>query len=297
MASEETKRGYFDPEVLAKVGGLFLRARWVVEGLMSGIHRSRSHGYSMEFEEHREYSPGDEIRRIDWKALGKFDRFFVKEYEDETNLRAYVLLDCSASMDYGSGGFTKFQYAATLAACLAYLILRQQDAVGLVTFAGEVKRFVPPRAKISHMREILDELEARQPEGKTSIGTVLPEIAGKITRRGMVILISDLLDEPEQTIQALKYFRLKGNDVMVFHVLEQKELEFPFDGNLRFEDMEEDLRVTADPKAIQQEYLKVVQEFMDRYKDSCQKNSIDYLLLSTSTQLEKALVGYLNWRG
>jgi uncharacterized protein (DUF58 family) len=296
MANGE--KGYFDPTVLAGISNLYLRARWVVEGIMSGIHRSRSKGFSVEFEEHREYSPGDEIRRIDWKALGKFDRYFIKEYEDETNLRAYLLLDTSASMDYSSDGITKFDYSCTLTASLAYLILKQQDAAGLVTFSDQIESFIPPKAKRGYLMEILRALEHRGPSGETNVGRILEEIAGKMRRRGMVILVSDLLDEPEQILKGLRLFRFKGNDVIVFHVLDSAELELPFDGNILFEDLEEaNLKVTADARAIQAVYRKVVQEFVEHIRKECHDNAIDYQLLSTSTPLDHALVSYLSWRG
>lgn len=296
MANES--KNYFDPAVLAGISNLYLRARWVVEGIMSGIHRSRSKGFSVEFEEHREYSPGDEIRRIDWKALGKFDRYFIKEYEDETNLRAYLLLDASASMDYTSNGITKFDYGCTLTAALAYLILKQQDAAGLVTFSNRIEAFVPPMAKRNYLTEILRALENRGPAGETNVGKILEEIAGKIKRRGMVILVSDLLDEPERILQGLRLFRFKGNDVIVFHLMDDAELELPFDGNILFEDLEQsDLKVTADPRTIRAVYRKVVGEFVDEMRQQCHDNAIDYQLLPTSTPLDHALVSYLSWRG
>ncbi|HEX6176455.1 MAG TPA: DUF58 domain-containing protein, partial [Candidatus Binatia bacterium] len=198
------QKKYFDPKVLAGISNLSLRARWVVEGIMSGIHRSRSKGFSVEFEEHREYSPGDEIRRIDWKALGKFDRYFIKEYEDETNLRAYLLLDTSASMDYSSDGISKFDYGCTLTASLAYLILRQQDAAGLVTFSNRIENFIPPRAKRDYLTQIVHALENQRPGGETNVGRILEEIAGQVKRRGIVILVSDLLDEPAQILKGLR---------------------------------------------------------------------------------------------
>jgi len=291
------ERSYFDPFVLARLSNLYLKARWVVEGVMSGIHRSRSKGFSVEFEEHREYSPGDEIRRIDWKALGKFDRYFIKETEDETNLRAYLLLDTSASMDYSSDGISKFEYGSILTASLAYLILQQQDAAGLVTFSNRVESFIPPRAKRGYLMEILHHLEAGRPSGETDVGKILQEIAGKMNRRGLVILVSDLLDEPEEILKGLRLFRFKGNDVIVFHLLDPAELELPFDGNILFEDMEQvDLRVTADPQAIRKVYRKVVDEFIDHVRKECRDNSIDYQLLSTATPLDRALVSYLSWR-
>ena len=290
-------KNYFDPKVLAGIANLGLRARWVVEGLMSGVHRSRSKGFSVEFEEHREYSPGDEIRRIDWKALGKFDRYFIKEYEDETNLRAYLILDASASMDYGSNGVTKFDYACTLTASLAYLILKQQDAAGIVTFSDRIEAFIPPKAKRDYLIQILRALEGRAPAGETNVGKILEDIGGQIKRRGLVVLISDLLDEPEQILKGLRLFRFKGNDVIVFHLLDQAELDLPFDGNILFEDLEAtNLRVTADPRSIRDTYRAVVQEFISEMRKKCHDDSIDYQLISTSTPLDKALASYLSWR-
>lgn len=290
-------KNYFDPKVLAGISNLYLRARWVVEGTMSGIHRSRSKGFSVEFEEHREYSPGDEIRRIDWKALGKFDRYFIKEYEDETNLRAHLLLDSSASMDYASDGVTKFDYGCTLTASLAYLILRQQDAAGLVTFSDRIEAFIPPRSKRDYLTQILHALESRRPAGETNVGKILQEIAGKVTRRGVVILVSDLLDEPAEIIKGLRLFRFKGNDVIVFHLLDQAELDLPFEGNILFEDLEAaNLNVIADPRAIRQTYRQVVEEFTSHMRKECHDSSIDYQLISTSTPLDRALASYLSWR-
>ena len=295
---ENDLKNYFDPLVLARLSNLYLKSRWVVEGIMSGIHRSRSKGFSVEFEQHREYSPGDEIRRIDWKALGKFDRYFIKETEDETNLRAYLILDVSASMDYSSNGITKFAYGCILAASLAHVIIKQQDAAGLVTFSDRIESFIPPRAQRGYLMEILRALEGITPSGETSVGKILQEVAGKMNRRGLVILISDLLDEPESILEGLHLFRFKGNDVIVFHLLDSAELELPFEGNILFEDMEQvDLKVTADPKAIHRVYLKVVEEFIERIRIDCQERSIDYQLLSTATPLDHALVSYLSWRG
>jgi uncharacterized protein (DUF58 family) len=291
-------KNYFDPKVLAGISNLALRARWVVEGLMSGIHRSRAKGFSVEFEEHREYSPGDEIRRIDWKALGKFDRYFIKEYEDETNLRAYLLLDASASMNYASDGITKFDYGCTLTASLAYLILKQQDAAGLVTFSDRVESFIPPRAKRDYLTQILGALEKRGAAGETNVGKILEDIAGQVKRRGLIVLVSDLLDEPESILNGLRQFRFRGNDVIVFHLLDQAELELPFDGNILFEDLEAaNLQVIADPRAIRTTYKQVVQEFINDMRKQCRDNTIDYQIISTATPLDQALASYLSWRG
>jgi uncharacterized protein (DUF58 family) len=290
-------KNYFDPKVLAGISNLALRARWVVEGLLSGVHKSRAKGFSVEFEEHREYAPGDEIRRIDWKAFGKFDRYFIKEYEDETNLRAYLLLDGSASMNYASDGITKFDYGCTLTASLAYLILKQQDAAGVVTFSNRIESFVPPRAKRDYLMQILHALENRGPAGETNVGKILDELAGQIKRRGLIILVSDLLDEPEQVIKGLRQFRFKGNDVIVFHLLDPAEMELPFEGNVLFEDLEAaNLEVITDPRAIRATYQQVVREFITEMRKQCHDNAIDYQLISTATPLDQALASYLSWR-
>jgi uncharacterized protein (DUF58 family) len=290
-------KNYFDPKVLAGISNLALRARWVVEGLMSGVHKSRAKGFSVEFEEHREYAPGDEIRRIDWKAFGKFDRYFIKEYEDETNLRAYLLLDGSASMNYASDGISKFDYGCTLTASLAYLILKQQDAAGVVTFSNRIESFVPPRAKRDYLMQILHALENHGPAGETNVGKILDELAGQIKRRGLIILVSDLLDEPEQVLKGLRQFRFKGNDVIVFHLLDPAEMELPFEGNILFEDLEAaNLEVIADPRAIRATYKQVVQEFITDMRKQCHDNAIDYQLISTATPLDQALASYLSWR-
>lgn len=290
-------KNYFDPKVLAGISNLALRARWVVEGMLSGVHKSRAKGFSVEFEEHREYTPGDEIRRIDWKAFGKFDRYFIKEYEDETNLRAYLLLDGSASMDYASDGITKFDYGCTLTASLAYLILKQQDAAGVVTFSNRIESFVPPRAKRDYLLQILHALENRGPAGETNVGKILDELAGQIKRRGLIILVSDLLDEPEPILKGLRQFRFKGNDVIVFHLLDPAEMELPFDGNILFEDLETaNLEVIADPRAIRATYKQVVQEFITEMRKQCHDSAIDYQLISTATPLDQALASYLSWR-
>ncbi len=290
----ETRRHYFDPLVLAKISTLTLRARYVVEGLLSGLHESPYRGYSVEFAEHREYAPGDEIRRIDWKAYGKFDRYFVKEYEEETNLRAYLLLDASASMNYGSQGLTKFDYGCYLAASLAYLLLRQGDYVGLATFGDQVQRYIPPRSGLKHMQALSSQMEATRPQGETHLDQVLREIAGKITRRGMIMVISDLFDASERVMRALKYFRHRRHEVMVFHLLDDNELRFPFDRLTVFEDLEDPtLRVLSEPRSIREAYLQQLQAFLDDYRQACRRERIDYNLFDTTTPLDVALTRYL----
>jgi uncharacterized protein (DUF58 family) len=294
MATPARHQNYFDPLVLAKIANMSLRARHVVEGLLSGLHQSPYRGYSVEFAEHREYAPGDEIRRIDWKAYGKFDRYFVKEYEEETNLRAYLLLDASASMDYGSEGIRKFDYGCYLAVSLAYLMLRQGDDVGLITFGAQVQRYIPPRSGLKHLQALTSLLEATQPQGETRLEQVLREVAGKIKKRGMIIVMSDLFDAPEMVLRTLKYFRHRRNEVMVFHLLDKNELEFPFERLTMFEDIEDATsRLLADPRAIREAYLQQLQGFIEDYRRSCRRERIDYNLFPTTTPLDVALTRYL----
>jgi uncharacterized protein (DUF58 family) len=287
---------HFDPRVLAKLKNLYLRARFVVDGVMVGIHPSLAKGFSSEFEGHREYSQGDDIRHIDWKAYGKFDRYYLKEYREATNLRAFLLLDSSSSMTYGTDGWSKFDYGSTLAASLAYLMLKQQDAVGMITFSTRIEKIIPPKATHGHLFAILKELEERRPDGKTASGPVLQELAGSLKRRGLILFISDLLDEPEEVLRGLKQLRSKGNDVMVFHVLDRDELEFPFDKPTLFQDLEEDLKLLTDPHAVRSAYLKTLNSLIEIYKKSCASNLIDYSLFDTSVGLDRALTRYLAWR-
>jgi uncharacterized protein (DUF58 family) len=287
---------YFEPRVLAKLKNLYLRARFVVDGVMVGLHPSRAKGFSSEFEQHREYSQGDDVRRVNWKAYGKFDRYFIKEYREATNLKAYILLDTSSSMSYAADGWSKFDYGATLAASLAYLMLKQQDAVGLITFSDKVEKTFPPKAIHEYLFAILKGLENGRPTGKTRTGSVLQEVAGSLRRRGLVILISDLLDEPAEVLKGLKQIRSRGNDVMVFHLLDKDELEFPFEESSLFLDMEEDLRLLADPSAVRAAYLKNLNGLIETYRRSCASHLIDYSLWDTSVGLDRALVRYLSWR-
>jgi uncharacterized protein (DUF58 family) len=287
---------YFDPKVLTGLKNLYLRARFVVDGVMVGIHPSHAKGLSSEFEEHRGYSQGDDIRHIDWKAYAKFDRYFIKEYREATNLKAYIAMDSSSSMGYASDGWSKFDYGSTLAASLAYLMLKQQDSVGLMTFSNRIEKMIPPKATHDHLFTILKELEDRRPQGETSAASVLQEIAVSLKRRGMIILISDLLDKQEEVIRGLKQLRSRGNDIMVFHLLDSDELQFPFKEPSLFQDMEEDLKLLTDPHAIRSAYLGTIQSLIHTYREACASYLIDYSLFDTSVGLDRALVRYLTWR-
>jgi uncharacterized protein (DUF58 family) len=291
------KPNYFDPLTLSKLSTLLLRARYVVEGLISGLHTSPYKGFSVEFSEHRQYAPGDEIRHIDWKAYAKFDRYYIKEYEEETNLRCYLLVDASASMNYRSNGVSKFDYACYLAAALAYIMLNQQDLVGLVTFSDRIRRQLPPRSSPGHLRAVLDGLEQTRPGGDTDLGRTLHHIASQLKRRGLVIVLSDLLDEPMEVMQGLRHLRYQKHEVLVFHVLDHDELTFPFTQLTQFEDLEDETRVIADPRAIAADYQAQIQQFIKDYETMCRRQSIDYTLFNTRTPLDKGLLKYLAGRG
>jgi uncharacterized protein (DUF58 family) len=291
------KPNYFDPLTLSKVSSLLLRARYVVEGLISGLHTSPYKGFSVEFSEHRQYAPGDEIRHIDWKAYAKFDRYYIKEYEEETNLRCYLLVDASASMNYRSNGVSKFDYACYLAAALAYIMLNQQDLVGLVTFSDGIRRQLPPRSSPGHLRAVIDSLEQTGPSGDTDLGRTLHHIASQLKRRGLVILLSDLLDEPTEVLQGLRHLRYQKHEVLVFHLLDHDEIAFPFTQLTQFEDLEDETRVITDPRAIAADYQEQIQEFIKDYETMCRRQSIDYTLFNTRTPLDKGLLKYLAWRG
>lgn len=287
---------YFDPKVLAGVKTLSLRARLVVDGVMVGIHNSRAKGLSSEFEEHRGYTAGDDTRHIDWKAYAKFDRYFIKEYRETMNLQAYIVLDCSASMDYASDGVSKFDYASTLAASLAHLMLMQLDAVGVITFTDKIEMMIPPKASHDHLFAILNALEGTHPRGATAAAAVLQDLAASLKRRGLIILISDLLDEPQGITKGLRQLRSKGSEVIVFHLLNRDELQFPFKEPSVFQDMEEELKLFADPQVIRSAYLETLASLITEYRHACASHRIDYALFDTSVGLDQTLVRYLTWR-
>jgi uncharacterized protein (DUF58 family) len=296
MIAPDEARRFLDPEVVARLSRMDIKARLVVEGFVAGLHKSPYRGFSVEFAEHRQYMPGDSLRHVDWKVYAKSDKFYVKEYEEETNLRAYILLDSSGSMGYGSGPVTKFTYSAQLAAALAYLMLRQRDSVGLILFDDKIRGHIAPRAAPTHLHRLLQELEGARPSARTDVGGALRLLTERIRRRGLVILLSDLMDEPEKVLTALRYFRHKKHEVVVFHVLDPKELRFDFDRESRFEDMEKDDHVTAQPWRIQREYVREIGRWRDNYRKVCRENRIDYTLVDTGTPYDAALFAYLGKR-
>jgi uncharacterized protein (DUF58 family) len=287
---------YSDPEVLARVAGLMLRARRVVEGTVSGLHRSPFHGFNVEFAEYREYSPGDDLRQLDWRVLGRTDRFYIKQYEEESNLRAMLVLDASASMRYGSGAMTKFDYAATLAATLATLLVDQQDPVGLALFDSQERMILQPAATQSQLAHIIGQLESAKPDRQTDLGAVLKALGGKLRKRGMVIIISDLLTDLDSFYDGLARLQYLGNEVLVFQVLDKDELDLPFNDLVLFRDIEGQEELFAEPWAFRKAYCKAMETFVAEVKDTCGCRGIDHLLLRTDDDLALGLSHYLHRR-
>lgn len=281
------------PEVLSRLGNLTLRARTVVEGFIAGLHQSPYHGFSVEFSEHRPYAPGDEIRLLDWKVYGRTDRFVVKQFQEETNLKAYLVVDASASMGFASNSFSKLDYAKHLAAALAYLMLRQRDAVGLLTFDERPRKYLPPRSVMTYLNPILTELERLEPGGRTRLGPVLHELAERIRRRGLVVILSDLFDEPAEVMAGLRHFRHDHHEVIVFHILDPLERNLDLSGNFLFEDLETRQRLGTQTTHLRAAYGKRVREFIESLRRQCREHFVDYVLLDTSEPFDKALFEYL----
>ena len=288
---------YFDPLILSKLSNMLLRARFVVEGFFTGLHKSPYHGSSIEFKEHRAYTKGDETRYIDWKFYGRTDRYFIKQFEEETNLRGYILLDASNSMGYAKkGNLSKLTYGSYLTACLAYLMFSQQDSFGLLIFDEEVRSYLPPRSSQAHLSNILGKLENIKPSLGTHIGRISQKLAEVTKRRGLIILISDLFDEKEEMIKTLRYFRGKKHEVILFHLLDAEEIELAFSGSVLFEDSETGERLLTQPETISARYNQLIREFTCDYKNECLNLNIDYFLINTATPLDKALISYFTKR-
>ena len=297
MPSSASERQYLDPAVVARLGTLELKARTVVEGFLSGLHRSPFKGFSVEFAEYRQYMQGDDLSRIDWKVYARSDRYFIKKFEEETNLDCHLMLDVSGSMGYGSKGITKFQYGQCLAASLAYLTNRQRDAAGLTAFDDRIVAMLPASARPGHLHAMLVTLDRLRLGTLTNVSKPLHQLADSLSKRGMVVLISDLLDDPERVVRGLRHFRFRGTDVIVFHILDPDELEFPFDRATRFEDMESGAEVMAVPALVRGQYVSAINGLVDRYKRDLGAAGIDYHLVRTDQPLELALLAYLSTRG
>jgi uncharacterized protein (DUF58 family) len=297
MSLSARERQFLDPAVVARLGNLELRARTIVEGFISGLHRSPFKGFSVEFAEYRQYMPGDDVSTIDWKVFARSDRYYIKKFEEETNLNCHVMLDVSASMGYGSRGITKFEYGQCLAASLAYLMNRQRDAAGLTAFDERIVSMLPSSARPGHLHAMLVTLDRLAIGRRTNVSKPMHQLAETLSKRGMVVLISDLLDDPDSVIRGLKHVRFSGTDVIVFHVLDPDELTFPFERSTRFEDLETDDQVLAVPMMVRDHYVKAIGDLIDRYKRDLGGARIDYHLLTTDRPLELALLAYLSTRG
>ena len=287
---------HLSPEAIARISRLEIEARQVVEGFLSGQHRSPYFGQSVEFVQHREYVPGDDIRRIDWKAWSKTDRYYLKQYEEETNLRTTLVVDVSESMQFGSGPITKYQFACSIAAALSYLLLRQQDAVSLFAFDSEVRGLAPSRTRQSHLGTLLTVLESQKLARKTNLETILRTVADQKTQRGMVVLISDLFAPREPLFKGLRMLRQRGHDVLVFHVLDDQELDFSYDGITKFEGLEETGELICDPGSLRHGYLEAMHQFLDELRRQCASQLVDYQTLRTSQNLDAVLRTYLHHR-
>jgi uncharacterized protein (DUF58 family) len=288
-------RSPLDPAVLAKLGNLKLRVRAIAEGVLTGLHRSPQHGQSVEFAEHKEYAPGDEIRHIDWKAYGKFDRYYVKRFEQETNLRAYLVVDASGSMGYRGrpDALTKLEVASALAATLGYLLFRQQDAAGLVLVGDAVKSAIPPRATPSHLAPLLEALEGVAPAGPTRLAAAVDWIIERAPRRSSILVFSDLMDPEDGILRRLAQLRRRHHDVTIFHVLDRAELEFPFEDPTLFLSMEDARQIEAHPRDVRKGYLEVVARWLAEVKRTAAEADLDYQLCRTDRPLDEVLLPFL----
>lgn len=299
MSTEPLYRKYLQPTTISRLTNMSLRARLVVEGFITGLHRSPYHGFSVEFAEHRQYMPGDEIRHVDWKVYGKTDRFYVKQFEEETNLKCYILLDISASMGIADAGkISKFAYASYLAAALSYLMIHQRDAVGLMLFNERISRYLPPRSVQSYLTRLLGELENAKPAGVANWTTSLHQIAEQIKRRGLIIVLSDFLPrdldtEPGQMLAGLKHFRHRKHEVLVFQILDPLDYRFDFRDDAIFHDVESGSQLPTQPHHIRAAVQKEIDAYLAWLKRHCRENLIDYTLLDTATDFDRALMQYL----
>jgi uncharacterized protein (DUF58 family) len=284
------------PEVIKRIGRLEIRARHIVEGLLSGMHRSPYFGQSVEFLQHRQYTPGDDLRHVDWKVWAKQDRLYVKQFEEDTNLRCCLLVDVSASMGYGNGPLNKCEYASTTAAALAYLLLRQHDAVSSVAFDEGVREIVPFRTSTSHLTTIVRSLAAKEPRDKTNLYGVLSRVAETFPRRALVVLLSDMLVDVDDALRGLRLLRQRQHDVMVLHVMDDDELDFPFANPARFEGLETPDQLNCNPRALREGYLASLERFLSNLRRGCARDGIEYTLIRTSTPLDTALRSFLSHR-
>lgn len=297
MKQENNYRKYLNPSIVSKLNSLELKTRSIVEGFIVGLHKSPYHGFSAEFSEHRAYMQGDSIKNIDWKVFGKSDKYYIKQYEEETNLISHIILDSSSSMGFSKdGNVTKLEYGKMLAASLAYLMLKQQDAVGLATFSQKPEQYIAPKTFKTHVNNVLQILEKTSAKGKTNVSVCLNHLAEKIKKRGIIILISDFFDDSDKIIKSLKMFRYKKNEVIVFQILDPAEKNFSFSDEVKFVDMETAEKIRTQPFQIQQSYKKIFSEYLQKIEAACLANKIEYNLITTDLYFDKALISYYNKR-
>ncbi len=265
----------------------------MAEGVLTGLHRSTHKGSSIEFSDHKPYSPGDDVRLIDWKVYAKSDRYTIKQFEDETNVRAIMVLDATASMEYGSVGMTKLFYGAQLLASLSYLLIRQRDAVGMAALRENISHFLPPRSRVSHLNVMIEEMARIEPEGSTALPEALQSLAEKLGRKAMIFIASDLFDDSEGSLRALRLLAGRGHEVAVFHLMDPEELKFPFDNQTQFEDMEGPATLAVDPKGIREEYLRQIGIFLEGWRKGCLESRIDYTMVDVANPVEEVLHRYL----
>jgi len=287
---------FLHPEAIKRIVRLDLRARHVVEGFLSGMHRSPYFGQSVEFLQHRDDTWGDDLRYVDWKVWAKQDRYYVKQFEEDTNLRCTLLVDVSNSMRYGNGHLSKFEYGCTVAVSLAYLLLRQQDAVGCVAFDEAARTTVPLRTKRNHLESIIQALDVSEPKHKTEMYQILRTVAETYPRRGLIVVVSDLLVERPGLFKGLKLLRSRGHDILMFHIMDDDELDFPFSGPTRFEGLEVPDILRCNPRALREGYLKALGAYLEEVRRGCSRHSVDYALIRTSQPLDAALAAYLSNR-
>lgn len=289
-----TAEKYLRPEVIRQVSRLDLRAKFIVEGFLTGLHASPFQGFSVEFSEHRKYVPGDDLKDLDWNVYAKTDRYYVKKFKAETNVTGYLVMDLSASMAYTyRQQLTKFEYGICLAAALGYLMIHQQDPVGLITFDTKIQTALPPKSKRTQLGTILGILAGLKPAGHTDVAGCLHQLASMIRSKSLVMLFSDLLTDPEPVLQSLYHLRHKGNDIILFHILDEAEVGFPFEGVVEFQDVEDDRKLTLDARSMRPDYLQSLAEFRTMYREECAKAGIDYLPMDTSVSFDRALMEYL----
>jgi len=287
---------FLDPKVLAGISNLELRAKTAVEGFVAGLHKSPHRGFSVEFTDYRHYHRGDDIRHVDWKIYARTGEYYIKQYQDETNVRCHILLDFSASMGYGSDTMTKLEYARTLASALSYFMFGQKDAVGLTAFDDKIRQYLPARYRRGHLMQILRALAHVNPGAGTHLARPISDLAFNLNRKSLAIVISDLLDDEASVVKGLQHLRFKGNDVIVFHVMDDAELTFPFERISEFEDPESHDTIAVAPRAMRESYLAELEKFCDFYRQKCRASGIDYCLLNTAEPLEMALSSYLTKR-